>query len=797
MAALAPEDASTPRPARFSKADQADLIEAILVPEDDRWLLAVAAPLAAKLGTVEAKPVLLALSSPPSKGAVSLLKQLAPRRSLVLSIQDDTSLARGIEELRADVAVVGLDPVRAGLLIARKHWGQSKAAFIAGIDDPEAMILASALAAHSRLPFVPVIPTGNTEALAAQFRAAGIHRVHVVAEEGERAAAWVTPAHFQVEVCDLRGAQERLVEKIGPQNVRTIVLCRSPTDEGDRGGASWLAPFLSLRRSAPVCLSRADDGAEAEREAMQLIETQGLVPRSVTILADYDSVPAIPLRDTDVLEAYEVDIEPCLRPFRHGAVAWDVGRIPCTRLADASALIARGLLRSRLLPPAKGRVLMIANPSTAYGPLPLCETISRASAREFKNAGLRIREFYGKPADEPAVFEAAVKAHLIIYHGHVYDQRLFEALWSCPGDGEDLPLADEPEPERHDVDWFVFDTPPSVSTEGAAQANGSLDGRRRTAGTATATLLGGPAQPSGESPTSPQRHGPSDGMATQTHRADGSPSGATPPAVEPGMPGVAEDAIDGTGAALDPLPPVPQIDQLEGLPLVILQSCHSLEEPVARVIFEAGAVALVGSATNIHSASGSAFIKAFCDALLYRDSTLGEALRDARNYFLCLGELKKLRGHREQAKVYRVGLSFRLWGDPEVKVPHGGPPKAKIPPVTAKFEGPNKLVVSVPTKRLGKLATEKYFMRLYPGSEAAGIVKRLKGKEIRRVAPIYFFRLPLPEGFVQRGYSRLAAEGDTSPRGAFLPDTARRLLYVVYFPDKEICSGDLELSFSN
>ena len=96
------------------------------------------------------------------------------------------------------------------------------------------------------------------------------------------------------------------------------------------------------------------------------------------------------------------------------------------------------------------------------------------------------------------------------------------------------------------------------------------------------------------------------------------------------------------------------------MPLVILQSCHSLEEPVTQQFLQLGGVGLIGSVTNIHSASNSTFIKALCDSMLYQGAPTGEALRDARNYYLCWRDLKAKRGHTELAKVHRVALSFSL-----------------------------------------------------------------------------------------------------------------------------------------
>ncbi len=74
---------------------------------------------------------------------------------------------------------------------------------------------------------------------------------------------------------------------------------------------------------------------------------------------------------------------------------------------------------------------------------------------------------------------------------------------------------------------------------------------------------------------------------------------------------------------------------------------------------------------------------------------------------------------------------------------------------------------------------------MFPGSEAAGILKRIKGKEIRRVAPIYFFRIPVAKDFEPSQYTGLKKADDTTVRAVFFVDSFKRFLYIVYFPEKE------------
>ena len=78
-----------------------------------------------------------------------------------------------------------------------------------------------------------------------------------------------------------------------------------------------------------------------------------------------------------------------------------------------------------------------------------------------------------------------------------------------------------------------------------------------------------------------------------------------PPAEEP--PRVPEESRH-------PVVALPRASRLEGplwgLPVVVLQSCDSLDEPLLWRIDELGGVAVIGSVTHIHSASGSAMLQA-------------------------------------------------------------------------------------------------------------------------------------------------------------------------------------------
>jgi len=726
----------------------AGALDLLIVPESEEWLLPIAAPLASKLGDGDEVPVLLVISAHPSKETIEAAKRLSPRGSLVLSSDPRAALAQHLEGLNPCMFSTSHNPVQAGVRVAQAFWCSSSEVVLARMNDPQAVILGSLLAANLEIPFIPVGDFQHGKVLSRCLAGLGVQRVLVAAADTTDEPSWADTVEARVEILDAPAIYRILLGRVGAKNVRNILLTRAPRGPPDSSITSWLAPDLGLLRSAPVVVCDSADAEEAEQKVLDLVHEYGLSPRTVTILADYGSIGVIELRDQAALGEYELSVEPCSGPGKGGAAAFGVGRIPCYSLEEASVLIACGIARDRLLGASPARVLLVANPGADYGPLPLCETISRATAEEFKNFGLEIDEFYGKPSGDPEVSDAAGNADLIIYEGHITDQQLFEDPLFLPDPGNtdlgDLGRRCPADAAYHLSDIYL-------------------------------TIYSGASRPSNE----------------EIWMID---TGAPEPCQsisDPSVPSVEELVPD------EPpdIPPLVKDTCLNRMPLVVFQSCHSLEEPLARRVFQSGGVAVMGSTTNVHSASGSAFVKAFCDGLLYRGDTVGEALRDARNYFLCLAALKAKRGHKEQAKVVRAALSFRLWGDPEVRIlPYSlrGPSKS---PVSARFGDGNDILIRTPARRLAECETEKYLVRMFPGCQLAGIVKRLKEKPVRRIMPMYFFRLPMPEGLATHERMDIHREGDTSPRATFLVDPLKRFVYVLYFPEKVKRRQGLVLQF--
>jgi hypothetical protein len=754
--------------------------ELLVLPEHDERLLAMVAPVVAKVSEGR-RAVLLAVTSDGTREEVRrLLAQVGMAKAL--SLRRSSSPAAGDSSpVRTQREIPVPDgTMAAGLELAKRFWGRSDGIVLAVEGDGEAGLLGAALAAHQRVPFL-LVPHAETGAnLAGSLQQVGAKRVTVVTCGEAAPPAWARRLPQQVKVLDPGGAQAALIRTIGPPSVRNVIVVRAPTGPAAAARASWLAPYLSYARKSAIVVVSSSDAGTVEREVAAVVSAYTLRPRTVTILADHDAIgvhiPAMALR----LGGYAVDVEPCSGAGDRGAAAYGVGRIPFQDAARASLLIARGLAREqRTIGPAGG-VLMVANPRTEYGALPLAETVARLNVEEFRNVRVSVSAHFGVPSDGPDIRTRAGTAGLIVYQGHISDQAIFRGPgWQQPGESVDIASIDqEPNlPLFSRARYWLCDRALLLVEDAYSAADYvcyelPVIARERLSGLRPDDM--GSQQDEGVGP------------AVAGTRADGnSPGPMIPPASWP----------DDAGKAF----PGPTIEndrplELEGCPLVILQSCSSLRGEAASAAMRAGACGVIGSVTGIHSASGSSFVKAWSDAVLYHGTTAGEAMRDARNYFLLLARLKEARGHREQAKVLRVGLSFRLWGDPEtVVLPEiKGQPTRR--PITGMLQG-RQVTLRLPRRKLPEARTSRYVVRAFPGSQTAGIVKRLKDKDYRRLMPVYFLRLDRPAGLSMDNRQALARQGDTDRRAVFSTDPLGRYVYVLYLPDEERGREKVTLEF--
>lgn len=234
--------------------------------------------------------------------------------------------------------------------------------------------------------------------------------------------------------------------------------------------------------------------------------------------------------------------------------------------------------------------------------------------------------------------------------------------------------------------------------------------------------------------------------------------------------------------------------KLDGQAFVFLQSCYSLRDITFSDIFDKQGSGFIGSSTPIHSASGAAFAKCFSDYILQKNISIGEALCNTRNYFICLANLRRQRQHNEVEKLLRVAYSFRLWGDPELKV---FPRKLKPP----KKEGiqfkltDDKVVITTPKKTVIDAENHVYSAKLFSKVKVAGLLKKIPNKKNKRLASVYFAKIPIKKSFLQQEFTSILHPDSTDIRAAFMYDLYKKNIYVLYLPKKTVKNTVLSLQF--
>lgn len=223
----------------------------------------------------------------------------------------------------------------------------------------------------------------------------------------------------------------------------------------------------------------------------------------------------------------------------------------------------------------------------------------------------------------------------------------------------------------------------------------------------------------------------------------------------------------------EPLPPS----------LVFLQSCLALKEEKVRGVLGNGAVGVIGSSTRTYSASGGACSLCFFNGVLYEGLSVGDSLRQSKNFLLAYALLKEKRlgkDARRSGANLRAAWAFSLWGDPTVKL--SGPARAATPerpPVRHTVMG-NTIRLKLPSAKHEKVASDSFRAEAHPNGRLAGLVRKQKDADTRPLVPLVFAEVYLPKaprGRMPRLRSRLP-----SKNWVFNWDARRRCGYLLVVP---------------
>lgn len=766
--ASTPIAAAVPAPPAASQPLDHPRAELVLIAAETPWMATLIAPALSRIGTGQRPARLLAVHSETMwMGRHDRLTALlAPRRSLLLvPAEPVTPDAAASEAPEAPLLPDGLGELRtlqlpslpgaASCELARTFWSRAETVVAAPGAEVEAVLLAGCLAAHRGVPLLLFDHPEELPGVWSMAAALQAREVLLVAAET------VVPGPLgdyrgTVTPLDPAHATAELILQTRGTPTGTLLLARTPDADGP-GATAWFAPYWSVYRDAPLLLCRDSDPVAAETLTRNFLAASGLRPRSITILASPEDIGyhthRVPGGTGDAPEQnndWDVQAELFTIPQPGRALSLAVGRIPCFDPAEASGILTASLHRAATMADSPSRMVMIANPNPEIGPLPLCETVARLAVADCDNAGLAVDAFYQMPDLWDAVRTASADADMIVYQGHISDCFLFDdGLESAPTwFGEDgNRFADQaPWP----LSPYAYDSPPDY--------DGPLwDAEWSAADDSTPTW----------SPDTDQ---------------DAPPWQPDERFVDPRYACETVDGEGGEGGEDDWQPPIVRT-AFRRLPLVVLQSCTSLDDSNLTRIREAGGVGLLGSTTRIHSASGSSFWKAVSDSMVYRNRSIGEAVRDARNLFFCLYDLKNLRKHRQQAKAYRVALSFQLWGDPELRFLKPLLPQPRLPPPVPVWTAEG--IVEMPAAPcLPQIATHRYHARFPPAAKAAGIVDRAKDGRPRNVLPLRYAELPIPANLMLPQRVEVRIDGKRSRRAVARRDESDTVVHLLYLPNE-------------
>jgi len=203
----------------------------------------------------------------------------------------------------------------------------------------------------------------------------------------------------------------RELAKRGP--AATLVVA-NPNDLYDgRGGMSSLAPWLALRHDAPLLLTdpAGDDVEAVVAAALKHKELRAV--DSVLLAANRQAVP-MRVRPNPIPADHDplIELEP-LTPEGNAPFSFAVGRV----FHDDRSVVALMLARQRLLAEARGprRALIASNPG---GGLPLLETFSRNTAKEFRNAGYEITAKFRGDVSKDDLRRTLPDHDIFLWEGH-------------------------------------------------------------------------------------------------------------------------------------------------------------------------------------------------------------------------------------------------------------------------------------------------------------------------------------------------------------------------------------------
>lgn len=203
-------------------------------------------------------------------------------------------------------------------------------------------------------------------------------------------------------------AQERLARR-GP--VEALVVANPADGDRNLGSMSVLAPWVALRRRAPLLLTNdaGTDGAAVVKKALRRREFRRA--DTLVLVAGLDAVPMEQRGNPAPGKDDYIEMEP-LTPTGADPYSFATGRL----FHEEPSMVLLQLARARLLDNAGPRRALVV--SNAGNGLPLLEAFSRNTARELHNAGYATTTLFGDAVNKDDVRRLLPEHDVFLWEGH-------------------------------------------------------------------------------------------------------------------------------------------------------------------------------------------------------------------------------------------------------------------------------------------------------------------------------------------------------------------------------------------
>jgi hypothetical protein len=254
--------------------------------------------------------------------------------------------------------------------------------------------------------------------------------VYTVADTGKLCAGAEGVTTF-----DLPGEREvaaaHLKHLLRDGPVKNLVVANADDNRDGATGMSILAPYLAVQKHAPLLLTNAA-GTDVESLVQAAVKKRDLhAVDALVLVADLKAIPvktrANPIpTDKDKFIEMEPFTPDGLEPF-----SFAIGRL----FHQEPGVFALLLARERLLTAARTpRKVLVA--SNSGGSLPLLETVSRNTVKEFRNAGYETTALFGKDVTRDDLRRLLPEHDVFLWEGH---HNTLICDWEFPKWDESLP----------------------------------------------------------------------------------------------------------------------------------------------------------------------------------------------------------------------------------------------------------------------------------------------------------------------------------------------------------------------